>query len=287
MTTPDKSGRSPPIFLILPRNQVVPGKNLRETFVQERIEEMTLSIAQHGVMSPLRVRPIEASRDGPKYEIIDGHQRFFASEKAKLDLLPCVIVDGKDDEAKRFIEQLVLNCVREGLNKREVARGLKELKTATGLTSAKVGQLIGFTPEKTSRFLAYLDVDPEMQALVESDKLPMSTALELSRIPPQERGAKLAAALEGSVTRDQLAGARKRREKTGSEPTAMSRATASLPGGKSVTVVGQGLTLESFIEMLEDVLAKARKVRPQGVELSTFVSMLRDQSLKATLKMEA
>lgn len=284
MPTPDRAGRSPPKFSILPRHQIRPGKNLRESFVEERIEELVASISQHGILNPLRVRPIEASRDGPLHEIIDGHQRFYASEKAKVDLLPCIIVEGKDDEASRTTEMLVLNCVREGLSQREISRGLKELKTSLKLTAAQVGQLIGFTPEKVSRYLAFLEIDAETQSLVEAKKLPLTTALELSRVAPSERPEMLAAALEGKVTRDQLAGARKRREKAAPEKTGLlSRATASLPGGKTVTIVGQGLTLDSFIETLEEVLTKARKVRPQGVELSTFVAMLRDQSLKASL----
>ena len=61
--------------------------------------------------------------------------------------------------------------------------------------------------------------------------------------------------------------------------------TASLPGGKTVTVMGQGLTLDTFIETLEELLTKARKVRPQGVELGTLIKILRDQSMQAELAM--
>ena len=55
-------------------------------------------------------------------------------------------------------------------------------------------------------------------------------------------------------------------------------ATAQLSEGRTVTVVGHSLNLESFIEILEETLAKARRVRPQGVELITFCKMLKDQS---------
>ena len=54
--------------------------------------------------------------------------------------------------------------------------------------------------------------------------------------------------------------------------------TAPLGAGRAVTVTCQSLSLDGFIEILEELLGKARKVRTQGVELATFWKMLKDQS---------
>jgi hypothetical protein len=56
------------------------------------------------------------------------------------------------------------------------------------------------------------------------------------------------------------------------------RVTAVLPGGRSVTLTCENPNLEQFIRTLEELAAKARKVRPRGIELSTFVRMLRDEA---------
>ena len=54
--------------------------------------------------------------------------------------------------------------------------------------------------------------------------------------------------------------------------------TAILGESRSVTVASSGLTLERFIELIEELLSKARRVRTQGVELATFIKMLKDQA---------
>jgi hypothetical protein len=56
------------------------------------------------------------------------------------------------------------------------------------------------------------------------------------------------------------------------------RVTAVLPGGRSVTLMCENPNLERFIQTLEELAAKARKVRPRGIELSTFVRMLKDEA---------
>jgi hypothetical protein len=55
--------------------------------------------------------------------------------------------------------------------------------------------------------------------------------------------------------------------------------TAMIDPGRSITFSGAGLaSVETLIDWLEELLAKARKVRPQNLALGTFISMLRDQA---------
>ena len=59
---------------------------------------------------------------------------------------------------------------------------------------------------------------------------------------------------------------------------AYKRFTAALTDGRSVAVTGIAMTLDAMIELLEELLAKARKARPKGLELDTFLRLLRDEA---------
>ena len=53
------------------------------------MDELTESIREHGVMSPLLVRPLEGSPG--EYEVISGHRRLFAARRAGLDTVPAFV----------------------------------------------------------------------------------------------------------------------------------------------------------------------------------------------------
>jgi hypothetical protein len=51
----------------------------------------------------------------------------------------------------------------------------------------------------------------------------------------------------------------------------------ALGGGRSVSVSGEGLTLEKLIAWVEEFLSRARKARTQGWELAKFIRTLKDE----------
>ena len=63
----------------------------------EEMNELIQSVQQHGILSPLIVRPIEGKTD--EYEIVSGHRRFRAAQKAGLTEVPAVIYALNRDEA--------------------------------------------------------------------------------------------------------------------------------------------------------------------------------------------
>jgi hypothetical protein len=128
--------------------------------------------------------------------------------------------------------------------------------------------------------LALLELPAEIIKQVEAGKIPPSGAYELARVTDAKQQAVMAAQMAaGQLTRDGAAGARKaakRSDKPGeSQP---SRVTAILGESRSITVACAGLTLERFISLVEELLAKARRERSRGTELGTFISLLRDQA---------
>ncbi len=116
---------------------------------------------------------------------------------------------------------------------------------------------------------------------VESEAIRLGAGYDLSRVEDAAEQTALAERLiSGAMTRDGLSGLLRSRKRgnTKVSQAPLVRVTALLGRGRSVTTAAAGLTLDAYIEMLEELLAKARKVRPQGLELGTFIKMLRDQS---------
>lgn len=203
------------------------------------------------------------------------------------------VLTGTQDEADTLVLQLVENMQRAALCPLEIADGIQALMSAKGLKATAVASLLGVTAPTVTKYLGVPKLSKSIQAKVASGEIPLTAAYELSRVASDEEREQLANDLtSGKLNRDSLTRAIKVKAREGKEPKepkapSTSRATASLPGGRTVTVTGTDLDLETFIEALEDVLGKARKERVKGTSLSTFTALLRDQSIQATLTMEA
>lgn len=107
----------------LPLRMIVPSKLQPRTFYdQKSLELLTTSIKVVGVLHPILVRPL--SRE--VYEIVVGHRRFFAAQKAGLRTIPCIVRDLSDDQVARI--QIIENSYREDLSKRDTESGIKRWK---------------------------------------------------------------------------------------------------------------------------------------------------------------
>ena len=89
----------------------------RSNFDEGKLLELTDSIKNHGVISPILVREMGLN----KYEVIAGERRLRASKKAGLETIPCLIDQKKDQDALE--SALIENLQREDLNAVEEARG--------------------------------------------------------------------------------------------------------------------------------------------------------------------
>jgi ParB family chromosome partitioning protein len=260
-------------------DQVATASQVREHFDEESIYGLAMSLKEVGQLQPIRVRKV-----GDKFVIVDGERRFRAAKKAGFTTI-AAIIEEKDMTGGEVVQrQMIANCQREDLTPLEKSKAVAGLMEETGWNASQVAAKLGLSNATVTRLLALLTLPAEVQKRVASGEIAASAAYELARVEDAGEQAKLANQLaSGRLTRDGLTGAMKasRNEKPPAGGTQAARATAVLGPGRSVTVACADLTLERFIELIEELLAKARKVRPQGVELSTFVKMLRDQSRTA------
>ena len=109
----------------------------RKYFDEEALKELADSIAMHGVIQPLLVRPLS---DGG-YQLIAGERRWRASRMAGLSQVPVVVKEMTDEEAMELA--LIENLQREDLNPIEEAEGFKLLMDTYSLTQEQAAEKVG------------------------------------------------------------------------------------------------------------------------------------------------
>lgn len=261
----------------LPLDKIVAAVQVRKEFSEDLIRGLMESMLAVGQLVPIRVR-----KEGDLYVIVDGERRYRAMKMAGTFTTIAAIVEGQDlAPAAVQHRQLVANCQREGLTAMETANAICELMRETGWTAAEVASKLGMSPANVSKALALTELPSEIQSKIDAGEIPASAGYDLSRVKDPAQQAALAAQVARGLTRDALTGIVKgngtgQKQTTGGKTA---RFKVELPGGRSVTLVGAGLdNLETMIAWLEELVGKARKLRPKGVALATFVRILRDEA---------
>ena len=108
----------------------------RQNFPPAQLEELSRSIAEYGVLSPLTVRP---RPDG--YELVAGERRLRAARMAGLSEVPCIVMELDLEEAS-FIA-LVENLQRNDLDFLEESRGIAQLIRLFGLSQEECARRLG------------------------------------------------------------------------------------------------------------------------------------------------
>ena len=103
----------------------------RKQFDEDALAELAASIAQHGVLQPLLVRPLS----GGNYQLVAGERRWRASRMAGLTEVPVVVREMTDQEAAELA--LIENLQREHLNPMEEALGFQTLMENYGLSAGR------------------------------------------------------------------------------------------------------------------------------------------------------
>ena len=137
----------------------------RQSFDEGKINELSLSIAKHGVLSPILVR--ETGAGG--YELIAGERRLRAAKKAGLQTLPCLI-DSAEDQASLELA-LIENLQREDLNPIEEARGYDRLKREFNLTQDNISEVTGKARSSIANSIRVLNLPQSIIDLLYSGDL--------------------------------------------------------------------------------------------------------------------
>ena len=137
----------------------------RKIFDEDALAELADSIAKHGVIQPLLVRPMP---DG-SYQLVAGERRWRASRMAGLIEVPVVIKELSDDEAMALA--LIENLQREDLNAIEEAQGIKALMDTLSLAQDEAAERVGKSRPAVANALRLLKLPDSVIALVSDGKL--------------------------------------------------------------------------------------------------------------------
>ena len=137
----------------------------RQSFDEDKINELSLSIVKHGVLSPILVR--ETGAGG--YELIAGERRLRAAKKAGLKTLPCLIDSAEDQTSLELA--LIENLQREDLNPIEEARGYDRLKREFNLTQDNISEVTGKARSSVANSMRLLNLPQSIIDLLYSGDL--------------------------------------------------------------------------------------------------------------------
>lgn len=128
----------------------------RTVFVDERIDELCITIKEHGIIQPIIVR----ERDG-KYELIAGERRWRATKKLGLETIPAIVKDFNDSQAASIA--LIENLQREGLTAIEEAIAYQKLIDLHQLTQESLAQKLGKGQSTVANKLRLLNLPAAVQ----------------------------------------------------------------------------------------------------------------------------
>ena len=137
----------------------------RANFDEGKLLELTESIKNHGVISPILVREVGLNQ----YEVIAGERRLRASKKAGLETIPCLVDQKQDQDALE--SALIENLQREDLNAVEEARGYDRLKREFGLTQDEVASSTGKARSTIANSLRLLNLSSKVLDMLASGQI--------------------------------------------------------------------------------------------------------------------
>lgn len=217
----------------------------RRTFDEEALQELSDSIREHGVISPITLRKNE---DGT-YMIIAGERRWRASKLAGLTSIPAYIRTAKDEQVMEWA--LIENIQREDLDAIEIALAYQRLMDEYQLTQERMSERVGKKRATVANYLRLLKLPAEIQMGIKEKKIDMGHARAILSSKSTEQQLDLYQRIlrEGLSVRkvEELAG-----EDKPASPRAKSGATRTYPEeqqllserlGRKVKIAGGKITI--------------------------------------------
>lgn len=166
----------------IPVIQIEPSRSQpRICFSKEALAGLSRSIRENGILQPISVRRVFAS----KFELVAGERRLRAAIMAGFKTVPCVILDC--DETQAAVFALLENLQRANLNMFEEAEAMRNLIEIWGLTQESVAKKLGKKQSTIANKLRLLKLDDEERALIKKANLSERHARAILKLGSKEQ----------------------------------------------------------------------------------------------------
>lgn len=160
----------------------------------EEMNDLTQSINENGILSPIIVRPIENG----EYEIISGHRRLFAGKQAGLTKIPAMVCEMDRDTAavtlvdsnlhrenilpseKAYAYKLKAEALSHQGKRTDLTSGQFVPKSDDNRTSAEIGEPYGESYKTVQRYIRLTNLHPKLLEYVDEGRIAFTPAVELS-----------------------------------------------------------------------------------------------------------
>jgi ParB family chromosome partitioning protein len=151
------------------------------------------TIREHGILQPLGVVP-----EGDGYRVVYGHRRRDAAIVVGLERVPCLVLDGLDEE-EVVVRQVLENLQRLDLNDIDKAQAFEQMLTRLaerGATQSEgldaMARSLGLSTRQIQRYLRLRGLCPAVQALIAAGELGVTHGQHLADIGPETRQEEIA-----------------------------------------------------------------------------------------------
>ena len=152
----------------------------RTSFDEEALNELVMSVKEHGIIQPITVRRAADN----SYQLITGERRLKAAQKVGLKRIPAYIREAGDDSMLELA--LVENIQREDLDAIEVAISYQRLIEEFNLTQEGLGDRVGKKRATVANYLRLLSLPAEVQTAIREKKISMGHARALAGIEDKD-----------------------------------------------------------------------------------------------------
>lgn len=154
------------------------------------MEALIESIKEHGILSPIIVRPLE----NDEYEIISGHRRLFASKRAGLTKVPALVVEmDRDSAAIALVDSnlhrenilpsekaFAFKLKMEAMNRQGHRSDLTSVQVAPKLSTEIIGDNENISKDTVKRYIRLTHLLPKLLEYVDEGKIAFTPAVEIS-----------------------------------------------------------------------------------------------------------
>lgn len=158
----------------------------RTAFSEERLEELTQSIRENGLVQPILLR---RKGDG-RFQLVAGERRWRAAQRVGMQRVSAIIRDVEDEKLLEIA--LIENIQRQELNPIEEAAAYQRLMEVLGLTQDEVAKRVGKDRSSVANYIRLLKLPDIVQSMLVDERLSMGHARALLGLEEEEEQAKLA-----------------------------------------------------------------------------------------------